>query len=44
MDYLQISHVTSGRTHSSKWTKWFMNKEKIEKKERQNDGDERTDG
>ncbi len=34
MDYLQISHVTSG-TNSSKWTKWFMNKEQMEKKERQ---------
>ncbi len=34
MDYLQMSHATSG-THSSKWTKWFMNKEQMEKRERQ---------
>ncbi len=34
MDYLQISHATSG-THSSKQTKWFMNKEQLEKKERE---------
>jgi hypothetical protein len=34
MDYLQISRVTRG-THSSKWTKWFMNKEQMEKRERQ---------